>query len=207
MHIAEGFLPAPAALGWTAASGVVLAASWLVSRKRCESETDKLNMAAAGAFAFLLSSLKLPSFTGSCSHPTGLGVACVLYGAPAATVLSFLVLLFQALLLGHGGLTTLGANLMAMGIVGPWVIVGIMSLSARLKIPRRPAVFLAATLGDLATYGFTAFQLGLAFPDRAHGVLGATAGYLAIFSLTQVPLALADGWLTSLVVQRVEAGE
>lgn len=166
MHIAEGFLPAPAAACWTAASGAVLVASWHVSRRKFQSESSKLNWAAAGAFAFLLSSLKLPSFTGSCSHPTGLGVASALYGAPAATVLSFLVLLFQALLLAHGGLTTLGANLMAMGIVGPWVIVGVLSALTRLKVSRRLAVFLAATLGDLATYCCTPFNSAWPFPIR-----------------------------------------
>ena len=35
--------------------------------------------------------------------------------------LGSIVLLFQALLLAHGGITTLGANAFSMAIVGPWV--------------------------------------------------------------------------------------
>lgn len=38
------------------------------------------------------------------------------------TILGGIVLLFQALLLAHGGLTTLGANTVSMGIVGPLAI-------------------------------------------------------------------------------------
>lgn len=40
-------------------------------------------------------------------------------------VMGSIVLLFQALLLAHGGLTTLGANAMSMAVVGPLVAYGI----------------------------------------------------------------------------------
>jgi cobalt/nickel transport system permease protein len=81
----------------------------------------KLLLALAGAFTFVLSALKIPSVTGSCSHPTGTGLGTVLFGPSVMTVLGGLVLLFQALLLAHGGLTTLGANMFSMAIVGPFV--------------------------------------------------------------------------------------
>ena len=67
----------------------------------------------------MLSALKIPSVTGSCSHPTGTGLGAVLFGPGVMTVLGTIVLLFQALLLAHGGLTTLGANVFSMAIVGP----------------------------------------------------------------------------------------
>src|SRR3712207_6965420 len=59
---------------------------------------------------FVLSAVKLPSFTGSSSHPTGTGAGAVLFRPPVMALLGTIVLLFQALLLAHGGLTTLGAN-------------------------------------------------------------------------------------------------
>ena len=59
---------------------------------------------------FVISSLKIPSVTGSCSHMTGTGLGAILFGPTAAGVLGLIVLLFQAILLAHGGLTTLGAN-------------------------------------------------------------------------------------------------
>ena len=56
---------------------------------------------------FVLSALKIPSVTGSCSHPTGVGLAVILFGPGVVAVLGAIVLLFRALLLAHGGLTTL----------------------------------------------------------------------------------------------------
>ncbi|MCB6480775.1 energy-coupling factor ABC transporter permease, partial [Streptococcus parasanguinis] len=74
-----------------------------------------------GAFIFILSSLKIPSVTGSSSHPTGVGLGTAMFGPSVISVLGTICLLFQALLLAHGGLTTLGANAFSMAVVGPFV--------------------------------------------------------------------------------------
>jgi cobalamin biosynthesis protein CbiM len=79
--------------------------------------------------------------------------------------LGAIVLLFQALLLAHGGLTTLGANIVSMALVGPWVARGVFVAVTRVRLPVAAAIFLAAALGDLATYLTTSLQLALAFPD------------------------------------------
>lgn len=71
---------------------------------------------------FVLSALKIPSLTGSCSHPTGVSLGAILFGPSVMSILGAIVLLFQSLLLAHGGLTTLGANSFSMEIVGPIVI-------------------------------------------------------------------------------------
>ena len=75
----------------------------------------------SGAFIFVISSLKIPSVTGSCSHMTGTGLGAILFGPAAVSVLGLIVLLFQAVLLAHGGLTTIGANTFSMAIAGPLV--------------------------------------------------------------------------------------
>lgn len=74
-------------------------------KKKVELDSrTKMLIAMAGAFAFVLSSLKIPSVTGSCSHPTGVGLAAILFGPTITSVLGLIVLLFQAILLAHGGL-------------------------------------------------------------------------------------------------------
>jgi cobalt/nickel transport system permease protein len=138
--------------------------------------------------------------TGSCSHPTGVGLGAVLFGPNVMAVLGSIVLLFQALLLAHGGITTLGANAFSMAIVGPWVAWGIWRLAAAAGLGRSVGVFLAASLGDLATYCVTSVQLALAFPDPATGFGGALVKFLSIFAITQVPLAVVEGILTVVVV-------
>ena len=202
MHIAEGYLPPVHAAAWFAVSApfVVHGVRTLTRQVREHPET-KLLLGASGAFAFVLSALKIPSVTGSCSHPTGTGLGAVLFRPPITAVLGTIVLVFQAVLLAHGGLTTLGANVFSMAIVGPWVAYGAWRLVRRLGGGVGPAVFAAAALGDLATYCVTSVQLALAFPDADSGIPGAVAKFGTIFAITQIPLAISEGLLTVLIVR------
>ncbi len=201
MHIMEGFLPPVHAAAWGLASlPFLVMGARSVARVTREHPRAKLLLASAGAFAFVLSALKIPSVTGSCSHPTGTGLGAILFGPAVMAVLGAIVLLFQALLLAHGGLTTLGANIFSMAIAGPWVAYGVFRLARTLGGPLALGVFLAAALGNLATYLVTSVQLALAFPDPVSGFLGAVTKFGSVFALTQIPLALIEGLLTVLVV-------
>lgn len=200
MHIAEGFLPPVQAALWTvAAAPFVVHGGRSVVRQVREHPETRLLLGAAGAFTFVLSAIKLPSVTGSSSHPTGTGLGAVLFRPPVMAFLGTVVLLFQALLLAHGGLTTLGANAFSMAVVGPWVGYGVYRLVSRLGGGLSVAVFAAMALSDLATYCVTAVQLALAFPDPVSGFGGAVVKFLSIFAITQVPLAVAEGMLGVLV--------
>lgn len=96
-------------------------------------------------------------------------------------LLGLLVLLFQAILLAHGGLTTLGANTFSMAIAGPIVSYGIFKLCRKLNVNRLVAVGLAAGIGDLFTYCVTAGQLALAHPGEA-GVMASMGEFLGIIA-------------------------
>jgi cobalt/nickel transport system permease protein len=200
MHIMEGYLPVRWAIFWwlVALPFMVLGVRSLTRITKANPEL-KLLLALAGAFTFVLSALKMPSVTGSCSHPTGTGLGAVLFGPLAMSVLGTLVLLFQALLLAHGGLTTLGANAFSMAIAGPiaayWIYRLIIQLTGKQKI----AIFLAAALADLLTYIITSVQLALAFPAPVGGFAVSLAKFAGIFAITQVPLAISEGLLTVLV--------
>jgi cobalt/nickel transport system permease protein len=201
VHIMEGFLPAAHCAGWAAASAPFVAyGGWRLTKAVKERPEAKLLIAASGAYCFVLSALKIPSVTGSCSHPTGTGLGAVLFGPGVMTVLGSIVLLFQALLLAHGGLTTLGANVFSMAIVGPYVAYGVFKLTRGLHGSLALGVFLAAALGDLATYLTTSAQLALAFPDPAGGFGASFVKFGTIFALTQVPLAIIEGLVTVVVV-------
>lgn len=199
MHIAEGFLPAQWALFWWLMALPFFAVGVRSLMRITQTYPDlKLLLALAGAFSFVLSALKLPSVTGSCSHPTGTGLGTVLFGPSVMTVLGSLVLLFQAVLLAHGGLTTLGANAFSMAITGPWVAFLVYQLVAGTG-RQRLGLFLAAALGDLATYLATSVQLALAFPAAHGGFMTSFLKFAGIFAITQVPLAISEGLLTVLV--------
>ena len=115
----------------------------------------------AGAFIFIISSLKIPSVTGSCSHMTGTGLGALLFGPSSMSVLGIIVLIFQAILLAHGGITTLGANTFSMAIAGPFAAYGIYRICQLLRVNRKVSVFLAAFIGDIFTYCVTSFQLAM----------------------------------------------
>ena len=201
MHIMEGYLPAAHAAGWFAVSTpFVVAGAVKLKKITGQRPQAKMTLAAAGAFTFVLSALKMPSVTGSCSHPTGTGLGAVIFGPAVMAVLGTIVLLFQALLLAHGGLTTLGANVFSMAIVGPWVSWAIWKQASMLGASTAVAVFLAAALGDLATYATTAVQLALAYPDPASGFAGALVKFGGIYAVTQIPLSIAEGLLTVVVM-------
>ncbi len=201
MHIMEGFLPAEHALAWTLVSApFVVAGARRLKRIVAEHPEARLQLAAAGGFTFVLSALKLPSVTGSCSHPTGTSLGAMMFGPSVMAIMGTIVLLFQGLLLAHGGLTTLGANVFSMAIAGPWVAYGIWKLAEKLALPTAVGVFLSACLGDLATYMVTSTQLALAFPDAESGFAGAFAKFAGIFAVTQAPLAIAEGLVTIVVM-------
>ncbi len=201
MHIMEGFLPASHALGWTIVSAPFVVAGAVSLRRILRDRPEaRLTLAAAGAFTFVLSALKLPSVTGSCSHPTGTGLGAIAFGPSVMALIGTIVLLFQALLLAHGGLTTLGANVFSMAIVGPWVGWAAWKAASAVGLPASVGVFLGAALADLSTYLVTSFELAFAFPDPASGFLGAFVKFAGIFAVTQVPLAIAEGLLVIVVM-------
>ena len=190
MHIMEGFLdPIWCAVWFVIAIPIVALGAKKVIELMRDHPEHKMTIALSGAFIFLLSSLKIPSVTGSSSHPTGTGFAVVMYGIATCAFLSTIVLIFQAILLAHGGLTTLGANICSMGIIGPAAGLGIwlMLIKSGAKIP--VALLCAAFIADLVTYVVTAFQMSLNFGFEYF------IDYLSNYAVTQIPLAIVEAIL------------
>ena len=205
MHIMEGFLPQGHAIAWGVVCLPFLVWGFLSIKKIVANHRKAiLLLAMMGAYAFVLSALKMPSVTGSSSHPTGTGLGAVLFGPAPMALLGLLVLLFQAILLAHGGLTTLGANTFSMAIAGPIVSYGVYKLCRKWKVNRLVAVGLACGLGDLFTYCVTSIQLALAHPGQA-GVLASMGEFMGIFALTQIPLAIVEGILGAVVMMMLES--
>lgn len=205
MHIMEGYLSVGYCIAWGAVSLPFLVTGVFSIQKRIKEDRRSLTLLAmAGAFIFVISSLKIPSVTGSCSHMTGTGLGAILFGPGAVSILGLIVLLFQAILLAHGGLTTLGANTFSMAIAGPLLSFAVFKLCQKLKVNRCVAVFLAAFLGDIFTYCVTSIQLGLAYPAEAGGVGASIVKFLGVFAPTQLPLAVLEGILTVLIVMALE---
>ena len=203
MHVMEGYLPLGWCLFWFAVCVPFVILGFIGIRKIVANDRKAITLLAiTGAFVFVISSLKIPSVTGSCSHMTGTGLGAILFGPCVTSILGLIVLLFQAILLAHGGLTTLGANCFSMAIAGPIVSWAIYRFLKKTGVNKKVTVFVAAFLGDLFTYCVTSVELAAAY--HAGGFGAALVKFLANFAATQIPLAVIEGILTVVIVIGLE---
>lgn len=205
MHIMEGYLPLTHCILWMVVCVPFLILGVMNIKKVLDNDRKTLMiLALTGAFVFVLSSLKIPSVTGSCSHMTGTGLGAILFGPCVTSILGVIVLLFQAVLLAHGGITTLGANCFSMAIAGPIIAYAIYRLLTKMNVNKKVTVFVAAFLGDLGTYCVTSIQLAAAYPSEVGGFGASLVKFLGIFAATQIPLAIIEGILTVVIVIALE---
>ena len=205
MHIMEGYLPVGMSLIWFAVCVPFWIMGFIALKKTVKEHPKSISIIAiAGAFIFVISSLKIPSVTGSCSHMTGTGLAAILFGPTSVSILGVIVLLFQAILLAHGGLTTLGANTFSMAIAGPLVTYFIYKAMTKANVKKNVSIFTSAALGDLFTYCVTALQLAIAYPAKDGGIATSIVKFMGVFAPTQLPLAIIEGLLTTAIIMGLE---
>jgi cobalt/nickel transport system permease protein len=197
MHITEGILPAPWAGLWFLVALPPLA--WglrTINRRRTADAAWLPLVALVGSAVFVVSCMPVPlPVIGSCSHPCGTGLGALVIGPGPTVVVASIALVFQALFLAHGGLSTLGANIVSMGVVGAYAAFGTFHLLVRLRAKPVLAAMAAGLISDWATYAMTSFELSCGLPhDGSLGPMFLTI--LAAFVPTQVPLGIAEGILT-----------
>ncbi|WP_321504531.1 energy-coupling factor ABC transporter permease [uncultured Methanoregula sp.] len=204
MHIMEGFLPWQWCIVWWLIALPFLIMGIIELRAMMKKDREYLPLlGVCGAFIFILSALKLPSVTGSCSHPTGTGLSTMCFGVFITTIIGGIVLLFQSLVLAHGGLSVLGANMCSMAIGGPVAGYVVYRLLKNAKINIYLTVFFVAAVADLVTYIITSFELALAYPAQVGGVAASFTAFFVIFAITQIPLAIVEGCVLALVFKYV----
>lgn len=206
MHIAEGILPAGWAVFWYIIAIPFIAYGLRDIRRRSQENPEyKALLGLIGAAVFIVSSMPIPvPIAGTCSHPAGTALAAILIGPGPAIVVSSIALLFHALFMAHGGLTTLGANVVALGVVGSFTGWFLFYGGRKIKLPLFAAAFIAAMIAQWATYATTAFEMAAAL----HGdgsMWGMFAALIAAFMPTQVPLGVLEGVLTGLAITFVLA--
>lgn len=198
MHISEGILPFSWALFWFAASAPLLALGLTaLARRSAKDLSSKPLVGMVAALVFVISCMPVPVPTaGTCSHPCGTGLAAVLLGPALGVVVAAVALLIQALFLSHGGLSTWGANLFAMGVVGSFA--GYLAFRTLRLCGAGPVVaaFAAGLLSDWATYATTSMILAAGI--RGTSPFWPLAGKIALaFVSTQLPLGIIEGAITA----------
>jgi ABC-type Co2+ transport system permease subunit len=128
-------------------------------------------------------------------------LAAIIIGPLATAAITSIVLFFQAFL-GHGGITSLGANLISLGVVGGFTGIGIYMFLKKLGASIWLSAGVAGFIGDLATYACTALQLAFSLNPgsiRQHWEI-----YMLGYLPTQIPLAILEFAFTAAAVQYIQ---
>ncbi|HEX9243974.1 MAG TPA: energy-coupling factor ABC transporter permease [Anaeromyxobacter sp.] len=159
MHVPDGFLAPQLTLPAYAVSAPLWA--WAARRHFGPASVESLPVVGSlTALAFVVQTILIPVPGGTSIHLVGVTLLAILQGPLAAFVCESLVLLVQALFFGVGGITVLGVNALAMGLLGP--LVGWLAWKAVRPLSERAALFLAGwastQVASLAVAGVLALQ-------------------------------------------------
>lgn len=201
MHVPDGILPAQLCLGGYGLTGLT---TWFCLRQihRSPDPAQGIPKAALLTAAFFTASLiHIPIPPASVHFVLNglLGVVLGYYAFPAILVGLFL----QAVMFGHGGLSTLGINTLIMGLPA-LVAAVIFHLSDRVS-PRLPSNLIRGVFGFLAGavgvalaiamfYGLVVFNLPTDLDANTE-----RAALLAL-AIAHVPLIAIEGGFTAVVV-------
>ena len=198
MHISEGILPWNWAALWFAVAAPFVALGLYRLKKLSNVDLSfKPLVGLMAAVVFIISCMPIPVPTaGTCSHPCGTGISGILLGPTISVLITAVALLIQALFLAHGGLSTWGANIVSMGVMGSFA--GYLTFRAlrSMKINMAAAGFFAGLFADWATYLATSAEL-------ASGIRGDSPflplfyKILIAFIPTQLPLGTLEGAMTA----------
>ena len=121
MHIPDSFMPLTQGLVYWVIALVFIALSLRWARNEMsEDRIPLVAVLAAGIFA--LQSFNLPVSMGTSGHLVGGALAAIILGSPfAAVFILTLVLIVQGVIFGDGGITTMGANIINMGVIGGFI--------------------------------------------------------------------------------------
>lgn len=197
MHIPEGGLPGRwAGLWYGAAAPFIGVALYRLKKPAPDGRSIKPLLGMMGAAVFVISCLEIPVPGATCSHMAGTAMAAILLGPVYGVLVAGVALLLQAVFLADGGLSTWGANVFSMGIVGSFTGYFAYTGLRRLKAPIPVAAFFAGMLGDWAIYATTSLELAAGLAPQG-GFLGYFYTVALTFVPTQLPLGILEGFVTA----------
>lgn len=202
MHISDGILEPQWCIFWYLVAIAFIAVGVYQIRQRVKGNPSYLPaLALMGAAVMVISVWHIPvPVTGSSSHPCGTPMAAIIVGPFPVAVISAIALFFQTFV-GHGGLTTIGANDFSMGIVGAFTGYGTWLVLRNLRASIFWAAAFAGFIGDVFTYVTSAFQLAISLhPESLFHYWGI---FLLGYVPTQLPIAIMEFVFTGLVVRYV----
>lgn len=198
MHMSEGILPFNWAALWFAVAIPFVA--YGIKRLKLLSKTDlsiKPLVGLMAAVVFVISCMPIPVPTaGTCSHPGGTAIPAILVGPTISVLVTAVALLIQALFLAHGGLSTWGADIVSMGVMGAFTGFAVFKLLRNFRVNLAVSAFFAGMLSDWAIYFTTSLELAAGIRGDA-AFIPLFTKILIAFVPTQLPLGILEGIMTA----------
>jgi len=202
MHIPDSFMPLTQGLVYWVIALVFIGLSLRWARRDMDEERIPL-VAVLAAGIFAIQSFNLPAGLGTTGHLVGGALAAIVLGSPfAAVFILTLVLIVQGVLFGDGGITTMGANILNMGVIGGFV--GFYSFRGLLAVFNRvdPAAFAAAWFAcfvpalaaavEMYWAGTFPLREGLIAMGLYHAVIGFIEGAITVVAIRLIITARPD---------------
>jgi cobalt/nickel transport system permease protein len=178
----------------------MLALRW-AKNEMSEEKIPLIAVLAAGIFA--LQSFNLPVSMGTSGHLVGGALAAIVLGSPfAAVFILTLVLIVQGVLFGDGGITTMGANIINMGVIGGFVgfytFKGLMGMTKNMNISAFAAAWFACFIPALAAAvemfvaGTFPLKEGLIAMGLYHALIGIIEGFVTVVAIHLIITARPD---------------
>ncbi|MDI6631887.1 MAG: energy-coupling factor ABC transporter permease [Thermoanaerobacteraceae bacterium] len=158
MHIPDGFLDPKTWIGCSAITVAMLSAAVRRTKEKLAEKQVPL-MGVMAAFIFAAQMINFPIIGGTSGHLVGGVLAAVLFGPFSASIIMTVILLIQCFLFNDGGVTALGANILNMGIIAPFL--GYAVYNALRGVGNVIASFFAAWVSVVAAAAACALELAV----------------------------------------------
>jgi cobalt/nickel transport system permease protein len=198
MHIPDGFLTIYVIIP----TFIIAILFWAISVKKIKLTDQQVPiMALLTALFFAAMMMNYPIIGGTTAHLLGGASLGLILGPFAGGISVTIILVLQALLFGDGGLTTLGANVLNMGIIGVFVpCIIFLAMNKALKIKSATAlyatIFISAFFGDLLAAISAGTELGLSQPVFQYGLSVAVPAMAINHSI----IGVAEGIVTVILI-------
>ena len=181
MHIPDGFLTTPVAASTGILSATVLIRTVRQVNRSVRPEEIPL-MGILASFVFMLQLFSFPVMGGTSVHLNGALLVSIVLGPAEGFIIMSVALLALALLFQHGGIFSLGANILNMAMVGCFVAHWLYRILPGKRVAIVGAVFLASLFSALLCAGELSLSHMLVFGSAAptmlliYGVAGLLEG-------------------------------
>lgn len=158
MHLPDGIISfEQAAIYWIIT--LVIISIFLYKFSKDENKEKRIiSIALFSVFTMVVTSVSVPSPLGVPIHFFLIPMIAIILGPLSSTIVSFVTLLMQALILNMGGITTLGANFLVMGFILSIATYGFYRVFGYLN--EKVAIFTSTIIGIMfATFSQVAILL------------------------------------------------